>query len=107
MGKYANYSKYMPKDRAPTPADIATAIVKAREEAVRTSVDKMAENYRKGMVELRRTSPELMATRLATWLGLFFTRNVGAQYADVMNEVRKEYKRIRPKAPAKIELGAL
>ena len=97
MGKYGNYSKYLPTDREPTVEDMADAIVRAREDAVSTSVDKMAENYRKGMIELRRTTPELMRRRLATWLKLFFSRNVGAQYMDVMTEVRKEYKRVRPK----------
>ena len=104
MGKYGNYSRYLPTDREITPEDLADAIVRARGEAVSKALDKMAENYKEGMRELRRTTPDLMKARLATWFRIFFSRNVGAQYMDVMNEVRKEYKRVRPKSAG---VGAL
>ena len=104
MGKYGNVANYLPKGKEITPEDLADAIVKAREEAISKALDKMAENYKEGMRELRRTTPDLMKARLATWFRLFFSRNVGAQYMDVMNEVRKEYKRVRPKSAG---IGAL
>lgn len=105
MGKYANYSDYLPAGSY-TMMDLAKAIVKAQRDAVNKKIDVMAENYKEGQVKLRRTTPELMATRLATWLETFFGADIPGKYLDVMADVRSRYKKARPRVPSP-EIGAL
>ena len=109
MGQYSNYSKFLPKGTFDY-TDMAIAIVKAQREAVNTSLDKMTANYESGMRQLRRTTPALMATRLANWFAHFFGSDVPGKYTDTMADVRIAYKKARPKVPSEEiarELGAL
>jgi len=99
MGKYSNYTKFLPKGTYDY-TDMAIAIVKARNEAVANKIDVMANNYKEGMVELRKTTPALMATRLANWLNKFFTEDVPGLYIKDMAKVRAEYRKARPKVPS-------